>query len=180
MIEEIQAWCEGKVWWWRLLLLAGLAYIGITAAVNPQGWSVFGGVTLGIHELGHFLFRALGEFMGVAGGTIAQLAAPIICIVMFVRQGDYFAPVLGGVWLATSLANVSVYIADATRLELPLVSVGGGEVMHDWEYMLSSLNILSSADNLARLVAFLGYAVLFVSLAYGGWTIYLMAKSKNI
>lgn len=43
-------------------------------------------LNLGIHELGHMLFRPAGEFLCIAGGTILQLLIPIISVFMFVRQ----------------------------------------------------------------------------------------------
>ena len=179
MVNEIKDWCAGKNPWWRIGLLLLLAYIGIRSAINPMESGLFGAITLGVHEAGHIIFEFFGEFLHVAGGTLMQLAAPIICTIMFFRQPDYFAPVLSGVWLATSLCNVSVYIADAVHLELPLVSVGGGEVYHDWEYMLSALNILSLAEPIAFAVKVMWYCCLLGSLIYGVWIIWLMMRPQK-
>jgi hypothetical protein len=177
MLDDIKDWCRGKSPWWRIGLLVVLGFIGMRSSFDPSQGNIFSPITLGVHELGHVLFGFLGEFLGVAGGTITQFAAPIVCTVMFFRQPDYFAPTFGGVWLATSLHNSSVYIADAVRLELPLASIGGGDVYHDWEYMLSTLNCLSSAPAISTMVKTLGDLCLLASLAYGVWIIYLIFAS---
>ena len=37
-----------------------------------------------IHEGGHLLFRFFGEFLAVAGGTILQLAVPLMLAAFFI------------------------------------------------------------------------------------------------
>ena len=176
-IGDIKDWCHGKNWTWRIGLLLFFIYLGVRYLVDPAYYSFFGGANLGVHELGHILFGFLGQFMAVAGGTITQLAAPIICAVMFWRQPDYFAISLAGVWLATNLYGVAVYVADAQNMELPLVSVGGGEVYHDWEYMLSTLNILYLNGQIAQAFRITALLLMWLSIAYGCWIVWLMIRS---
>ncbi|HSS47215.1 MAG TPA: hypothetical protein VLL03_07370, partial [Burkholderiales bacterium] len=76
--EEIENWCQGRIWYGRALLLLWLAWIGVEHLRDPLYSSLFGGLNLGIHEAGHLLFRFFGfEFLMVAGGTLLQLAAPV-------------------------------------------------------------------------------------------------------
>src|SRR5207253_2494489 len=49
------------------------------------------------------------------------------------RQPDWFAVTFSGAWLATNLYGVATYVADAREMDLPLVTVGGGEPGHDLE-----------------------------------------------
>jgi len=179
MLENIKDWCRDKSPWWRMVFLFVLGWIGFCSSFDPMAGTILSPITLGVHELGHVLFSFLGEFMGIAGGTIVQLAAPIICTIMFFRQPDYFAPILGGVWLGASLHNVSGYIADAIKLELPLVGFGGGDSYHAWEYMLSALNCLSQAHVIAGMVKFMGDLCIVAFLAYGIWIIWLMVENKG-
>jgi len=117
--------------------------------------------------------------MVVAGGTIFQLAAPIATMVMFWRQPDYFAVGIGGAWLAISLSNVAVYMNDAMVMELPLVSLGGGEVGHDWNTMLNQFGVLASAPMLASCVRAAAAIVLVLSLAWSAWTCWLMTRHRE-
>lgn len=162
--EDIREWCRGRNAWIRLPLVGYFLYVGIQHACYPLYSSIFSAATLGVHELGHMLFTMFGQFMCIAGGTITQVAVPLILGVVFWRQRDYFAVTLAGVWLADSLFNVAVYIADAVRLELPLVSVGGDAVYHDWEYMLVSLNMLEQADTIAAIVRACAHGIMWFAI----------------
>ncbi len=62
------------------------AWVAWHHLADDQYNSLFGMLNLGIHELGHMLFRPAGEFLCIAGGTILQLLIPIISVFMFVRQ----------------------------------------------------------------------------------------------
>ncbi|MDQ6652390.1 MAG: hypothetical protein M3Y84_06570 [Acidobacteriota bacterium] len=54
--------------------------------------------------------------------------------------------------------NVSVYAGDAVALQLPLL--GGEGSIHDWNYMLSSLNLLDSTTQIAGAIRLLGTIVI--------------------
>ena len=86
-------WCQGRWFIWRLPVLLYLALAGFQNFRDPFYWHIFAGITLGIHELGHVIFGFAGEFISVAGGSLAQLAAPVISALLFLRQRDY------SVWL---------------------------------------------------------------------------------
>jgi hypothetical protein len=135
-----------------------------------------------LHEGGHLLFGYLpGEFLAVAGGTLLQLAAPVLSAVMFLRQPDYFAVTVCGAWLSTNLYNVAADMADARAQGLPLVTVGDGEcvICHDWGYMLGQLGMLSLDTTLAGLVRVLAFVVMRGSLAAGAWMIGQMARLRD-
>ena len=169
--DRFDEWCTDKIWWWRLGLLAAFAFEALRYFRDPEYSSVFDGITFGIHELGHMLWGFLGEWMSVAGGSLTQVLAPIASMLMFLKQPDFFAISICGYWLATSLINVSRYIGDAFWMRLPLVSPGGGETYHDWNYLLDSLGMLSWHAGLARLTKAMGFLMLFASFAFGLWVI---------
>jgi len=60
--------------------------------------------------------------------------------------------------------NVARYMADAQAMALPLV---GGEI-HDWNWLLSRIGLLSHCGGLATLTHLLGSAVIVASL-YGAF-----------
>ena len=134
LMQEAIEWCKGKNWMVRAPLLAYFAYVLFRHLSDPLYSSIIGGINLGIHELGHMVFGIFGQGISVAGGTIFQLALPVFAGFNFYRQRDFFAIALSFGWLSTNFFNIATYIADARRQELPLVSIGGGAVWHDWEY----------------------------------------------
>ncbi|HXY70814.1 MAG TPA: hypothetical protein VEH62_15335 [Gemmatimonadales bacterium] len=174
--DDARAWAAGRRWWPRALLLAYLGYAGVRHLTDAEYASIFSGITLAIHELGHVLFGFLGEWLGVAGGSITQLAAPAAAALVLLRQRDYFGVAVGGAWLSISLSNLAVYVADARAEELPLVSLGGGDVVHDWNYLLGSLHLLPYDTGIAALVRFAALAVLALSVLLGAWLCAIMGR----
>ena len=177
--EDARSWAAGRLWWPRALLLAYLAWAGWRHLTDPEYGSIFSGITLAIHELGHVLFGPLGEWLGVAGGSIAQLAAPAAVALILLRQRDYFGVAVGGAWLSTSLSSMAVYVADARAEELPLVSLGGGDVIHDWNYLLGSVHLLPHDAEIAGLVRAAAFVALASSVALGAWLCRVMWRSRK-
>ncbi|MCX5708775.1 MAG: hypothetical protein NTY14_07420 [Candidatus Omnitrophica bacterium] len=175
-------WCQGKNWLFRLPLLLFFVYVLIRHLSDPLYSSVIGALNLGIHELGHIIFGFLGEFITVAGGTIFQLFVPVFALFNFYRQRDFFAMALSFGWLSTNLFNVATYAADARAMSLPLVSLfGGGEdgVYHDWDYMLSQLNILQYDSVVALVFRVLAVVSMLVCFCAGVWLLWQMILSKR-
>ncbi len=176
---EVAAWAEGRIWWWRAPLLLFGGYIAVRHAADPLYTSIFGGLDLGIHEAGHLVLGWAPQFLTILGGTLFQCAAPVAAAALFVRQPDWFAVPFCGVWLADNLYGVAAYMGDARALELPLVSVGGGEVDHDWNYLLDALGLLEFDTALAAAVRALAFAAMALSLAGMGWVLWTMARAKR-
>ncbi|OQX56238.1 MAG: hypothetical protein B5M53_02420 [Candidatus Cloacimonas sp. 4484_209] len=174
--NKIEIWCKGRNWYLRAVLLIFLIYVGCRHLFNPFYTSIFGGLNLAIHELGHLVFRFAGEFIMVAGGTILQLAVPLVSAVMFVFQQDYFAVTVCGVWLSTNLYSVAAYVGDARAQVLYLVTVGGGEPIHDWHYLLSHLHILSWDTSIATFIRLMAFISMWGSIVVGVWMLWIMAR----
>lgn len=178
--NEATEWCQGKNWLVRLPLLLFFVYVLARHLSDPMYSSVIGALNLGIHELGHYIFGFLGQFLGIAGGTIFQLFVPVFAVFNFYRQRDFFAIALSFGWLSTNLFNVGTYAADARTLSLPLVSPFGGgdnEVYHDWEYMLSTLNILQYDSVVALVFRVLAVISMLVCFCAGAWILWQMIVS---
>lgn len=178
--ETVEDWCRARSWAPRAPLLLWMAYLSLRHLLDVDYASVLGALNLGIHEVGHLFFGWLSwDFLTIAGGTLLQLAAPVLSAWMFVRQPDYFACAFCGTWLATNLYNVATYMADAREMDLPLVSVGGGEVDHDWNFMLSALHLLDWDTRIATLVRIVAFVVTWSSVAVGAWMLWLMMKRSE-
>ena len=157
------------------MLLAVLAWAGIRQFQDPEFYHLYSGLTLGVHELGHLLFIPFGEVATVAGGSITQVAAPVIAGWLLSRQPDYFGVTVAGTWLASSLVNLSIYVADARALELPLVSIGD-EPEHDWNYLLDHFNVLQYDLRIAAWIRLAAGVILAASLAAGAWLCWQMHR----
>ena len=126
-------------------------------------------VHLVFHEAGHVLFSWFGEFMHVLGGSLFQVLVPFIWFVAARFWGnDAFAGALC-LWLTGhSLVDVAPYINDARSLQLMLLGGGTGREVegHDWEYLLTALNLLHKDVYISRAVLSAGRWVMAFSLLW--------------
>jgi len=127
-------------------------------------------VHLPFHEAGHVLLMPFGRFVSVLGGSLFQVAIPLLCGGVFLlKNRDPFAASVTLWWAGQSLMDLAPYIADARALRLPLLGGRtGAEVEgHDWEYLLGALGLMSSDVTLGRLSFALGALVMLAALAWG-------------
>lgn len=174
-LDEARAASAGRHWPPRLMLLVYLAWILVGHLRDPDYSSWFGGLNLGIHELGHLVFGPFGRMIGVAGGTILQCLVPLISIGMFIRQEDYFAIAFSFGWLATNLFEISRYAGDAVAMELPLVTpFGGDEVIHDWNYLLEETHLIQYDPRIAAVIKAAAVVCMAIGLGWGLWLVWCM------
>lgn len=133
-------------------------------AYDPYQWHLIDGVNLVIHEAGHLIFSPLGEFMMVAGGSLFQVIMPALFVGYFWYNHKYYSAALVFFWVGESILNVSVYAGDSVALQLPLL--GGEGSFHDWNYLLSTLNLLPSTTKVAGGIRLLG-TIVIVLAAFG-------------
>lgn len=171
---EMRDWCRGKWWFPRLMFMVWFAYLWVRLIQNPDYPVIFGAINLGIHEIGHILWSPLGEFMMFLGGSLTQCLAPVVAMIVFYRQSDYFGISFSFGWLSTCLYNVSVYMADARTRALTLVSPFGSDPMHDWNYLLGRMGMLEADRFLGGIVNGLAFASMLTFMALGGYQIWLM------
>ena len=173
---EAEAWAAGRWWLWRIPLLLLFAWDGRRQLVDPEASGLFGGITFGAHEFGHLFWSFLGQFMGVAGGTLNQVLIPVLAGVLLYSHRDYFGLTAAGAWLASSLAHMARYIADARAGDLDLVSFGE-DAIHDWTWMLGRFGVLQHDLAIAGLVRDLSGLVLLLSVGFGAWLCLVMART---
>jgi len=190
-LRSAREWCDGRMPWFRLPLWLYLAWtFGRHLAASEPYRSLFDGINLGIHEFGHAIFRPLGLFLTIAGGTITQLAAPLASLAVFRWQRDFFGVSVGLCWLATNLWGISVYAGDARALRLPLVapgmglmpggdSSGAGGIIHDWNYLLGGPGLLKYDTTISGLLATLAVVTMLAGLVLGAWLLLRMMLSKT-
>lgn len=128
-------------------------------------------VHLVIHEAGHVIFSFFGDFMHVLGGSLLQVLMPFLWFLAArFKSRDAFAGALCLWLMGQSLVDVSPYINDARSLQLQLLSGGTGREVegHDWEYLLTQLNLLHKDVYIARWVLACGRMTMLASLVWGG------------
>lgn len=132
---------------------------GIT--FEPPGFllAILDGANLIFHEAGHVFFSPFGDFLQYLGGSLMQVLIPAICAVYFWLRQQRASSAVTLFWAGESLTNVAIYVADARRMELPLI---GGD--HDWNYLLDRLNLLNHADFLGRFVFVAGVLTILAAL----------------
>jgi len=157
-----------------LWILSG--YLG-----DPQHASIFEGVNLAFHEMGHAAFFWLGDrLLTVAGGTIFQLGIPVAAgAYLLFKQHDPFGTAVCVFWLGTALFAAGVYAADARAQALPLVSPFGPVDVdsHDWTVMLMRFELLSRDQAIGAGLRRAGTVAMVGSIATATWVLTVMARS---
>lgn len=169
---QLPAHVEHTSLWARATLSVGLALWALAFMAHGIDWEWIGSsfmhnINLPFHEFGHVLFMPLGRFMTILGGSLFQIALPLMLMIAFsFYQQDNYAASVTLWWCGQSFVDLAPYIADAPYRALPLVG-GGGEESHDWGNLLSMTGHLQSAQSLARVSFFLGSVIMLVALCWG-------------
>jgi hypothetical protein len=178
--DDAEDWTRGKSPWWRLVVVLYFVYAGVRHLVSPEYTDWFKGITLVFHEMGHILFIPLGRTMTILGGSLNQLLIPIFAGAhLLLRQRDYFGVAFAKAWLAFSLWDLAVYVGDANREEMPLVSMGPGRPLHDWATLLGEWHLLGQTDLIARCVGIAAFLVWAAALAMSGWLLWKMLRAQR-
>ena len=182
LITDARRWARRRNKAWAVFYVAlavYMSYVLVRHLGDAEYQSWLKPLNLGIHEWGHFVFAPFGEFIKMAGGTILQCLVPLLSILMFVKQRDYFGMLFCFGWLSTNLFGVATYVGDARSRQLPLVTPGGGEAVHDWHYLLGRLGILHWDHTLAfltRTAATLSMALFLLATL---WILYQMTRKPE-
>jgi hypothetical protein len=129
--------------WFKLVLALILAWWTVRLGLGLTRWCFIDWVNLPFHEAGHIFLRPFGETVHYLGGTIFQLLVPALLVWYFLKRvPNRLAAAFCTWWLGESLINVSIYMADARDLNLPLV--GGGH--HDWNHLFYAFGLLDQGS----------------------------------
>mgnify|MGYP003389410134 CR=1 FL=1 len=186
MISEARDWVgtcvAGKVWWYRLPLLLILAWILTGYFDDPTAGSIFNGINLGFHEMGHAAFMWFGNrILTTAGGTIFELGIPVVAgAYLLVKQRDPFGAAVCLFWIGTALVSSGVYAADARAQALPLVSPFGpvDAGSHDWTVMLMRYGKLSKDEAIGGAMQQAGMIAMTLSLILTAGILRIMAQTE--
>jgi hypothetical protein len=115
-------------------------------------------VNLIIHEAGHSILLFFGQFIQVLGGSLFQVFVPLIFAVYFFIREDIYSSGIILLWVGESVIEVSRYASDATLMQLPLL--GGDNVIHDWNWLLSYTNLLQHTSLIASIIFTVGVLIM--------------------
>jgi hypothetical protein len=167
--------------WLRTPLLVALLWMLFGYLGDPLHRSIFEGVNLAFHEMGHAALSWLGiRMLTVAGGTIFQFLTPLAAgAYLLLKQRDPFGAAVCLFWLGTALFSAGIYAADARAQELPLVSPFGPVDVdsHDWTVMLLRLGMLTKDQAIGAALRRGGILTMILSIAGGAWVLRVMAGS---
>lgn len=173
----------GKVWWYRVPLLLILAWMLKGYLDDRMYSSIFDGINLGFHEMGHAAFMWFGNrILTTAGGTIFQVGIPVAAgFYLLLKQRDPFGTAVCVFWLGTALVGAGFYAADARAQALPLVSPFGPVDVdsHDWTVMLMRYGRLSQDERIGGALQRAGLVAMMLSLVASSWVLRVMAVSAR-
>jgi hypothetical protein len=163
----------------RGLLVAWLGWWTLSLGTDWSAWCFLDYVNLAFHEAGHLFLGFAGKTVTYLGGTLGQLAVPaLLCGYFLLRQGQPFAAALCAWWLGENLINISIYMADARSLALPLV--GGGD--HDWNELFFGFGLLAEPE-VARVSALTrgsGVVLMLLGLCWAGYFLLPSATRERV
>ena len=167
-----------------------LAFAGLLASLT---WSAFrseagyvpllSDIDLAIHEFGHMLFMPfgipfLGQTMVILGGSLTQVALPLVFFGYFWRKRedggrrDLFAAMVCLWWSGINLLSVAIYCADARAGQLMLLDGSTGQESdgHDWYNLLNAWGLLDQDTVIARWMRAIAFVVCVGSIIVAVWT----------
>lgn len=154
-----------KLNYWKLITTILFGWYFLSCAMDAQGWHFIDNFDLIIHEAGHFIFIFFGQFIQILGGSLIQILVPFIFAGYFFLRRDYFSTSLLLMFAGYNIVNVSVYMGDSILMQLPLL--GGDNVIHDWNYLLTSTHLLKYTQLLASTAWSLGVSIIIIGIVLG-------------
>ena len=171
---DIERYCQRKSWAGWTLLAVFLIYIFYQHLIDPLYFGPLGYFNLIIHEAGHVCFMLFGETVYILGGTLLQLIIPCVCLMAFLRQGEYLGVAFGLGWIGDNLFGIAMYIADARARALPLIT--GDPDSHDWYNLLGMWGMLKYDALLGGAVKFCAVLVSMAGIVLIGVLFQVMQK----
>jgi hypothetical protein len=168
----------------RLALAAILAWLAWIAFHDDLGYvPLLSDIDLAIHEFGHMLFMPFGiQFLGstmvILGGSLTQVAFPLIFFGYFWRKRedgrrrDLFAAMVSLWWSGINLLSVAIYCADSRAGQLMLLDGSTGQESdgHDWNNLLTRWGMLEHDTAIARWMRAIAWLMCAASIIVAIWS----------
>ena len=169
--------------WVRIPILVVLAWILHRHLTDPTYASIFSGINLAFHEMGHAAFMAFGSrILTTVGGTLFEIGVPMAAgVYLWVRQRDPFGAAVCVFWMGAALVGAGAYAADARAQALPLVSPFGPVDVdsHDWTVMLLRVGRISQDQEIGAALRAAGLLAMTTGLAVGAWLAWIGGPGRR-
>jgi hypothetical protein len=177
----------------RLAFAALLAWLAWSAFRDELGYvPLLSDIDLAIHEFGHMLFMPfgipfLGRTMVILGGSLTQVAFPLVFVGYFLRKRedgrrrDMFAAMVCLWWSAVNLLDVAIYCADSRAGELMLLDglTGKESDGHDWYNLLNGWGLLEHDTTIARYMRAIAALVCAGSIVFAVWSALQLSREQT-
>ncbi len=118
-----------------------------------------------IHEAGHLFFGVFGRTIGILGGSLNQILAPVVWFIIAKREESSLSSV-ALFFTGVSIVDVSIYVKDAEVLLLPLIG-GLSKAHHDWKNLLSRWGIIDWSFAIGEILFWTGMMIAAAGLYLG-------------
>jgi len=178
----------------RLTLAALLALLTFHAFRDDLGYiPLLSDIDLAIHEFGHMLFMPFGiQFLGntmmILGGSLTQVAFPLVFVGYFLqkqddgRRRDLFAAMVCLWWAGINLLSVAIYCADSRAGQLMLLNglTGQESDAHDWNNLLTRWGLLQHDIGIARGMRAVAFVVCVASIIVAVWSALQQPRAPSV
>jgi hypothetical protein len=134
------------------------------------------GIDLAIHEFGHILFSPFGDTLTILGGSLTQVALPLVFVWYFLygkkEHRDLHAAMICLWWTSMNLLSVAIYAADARAGKLMLITGATGEDdpdSHDFYNLFAQWGVLNRDTIYGGRLRALAALMFFASIVIGLW-----------
>lgn len=183
-VNSVELWARAILF--AFLLLLSYRYVSASVERSQVSWGIthflLSRVNLVFHEAGHVLLGFFGELIAALGGSLMQVAVPVVCAVTFLRHVNPFGAAVATWWAGQSLIDLAPYIYDARSQRMVLLGgVTGRDVpgYHDWNNVLSRLGLLQYDHGLARLAHLTGALLILAALMWGGYLLLVQYRNRE-
>lgn len=174
--ETLDDYVKNKTWYWYLpFWLLGL-YLFIRLFSFELGEpapsffiSIAQSFNFMLHELAHLVTALLPSLITASAGSGSELLLGLGLIVTAFWTRSYFASLFCFLWFMLAAFATADYIADARSQTLPLISFGGSDPTHDWNFILDKLGLLQHDTLISGLVRSAGTLAGVFGLTFSAW-----------
>lgn len=131
-----------------------------------------------VHEAGHLLFSYFGFMPGIWGGTVLQMAVPLLLAATFYTRREPYGFAFCAFMFFENFLYTATYMADARALNLPLLGMGD-DVGHDWNIIFSSLGVLHLDTKIASVMRLIGWCGMLVSAGWMVWRAWAAPSART-
>lgn len=160
-----------KISYIKIVVIFLFAIYFLNCIDNPESFHFISSVNLIIHEAGHFIFLFFGQFIQILGGSLLQVLIPLLFAIYFFLRQDNFSSGLILIWVGQNITEVARYASDAIVMQIPLL--GGENVIHDWNYLLSTIGLLKYTPIIGGFINIIGILTLIAGIAIAFYAIFM-------